>query len=509
VIVTKRLSELLAGVSVLEHRGPEDAPVQGLAYDSRAVQAGDLFACLPGARRDGHEFAGEAISRGAAAILAEARGLKAARPDSALLLPSPAVPVVVVEQSRPALARMASNFFDRPSRSLWLAGVTGTNGKTTTGQLLDRILRSTGRRTGIIGTIAHRLGDQVIPAAHTTPEAPDLQALLYDMREHQIAHVSMEVSSHALAQHRADDCEFSVAIFTNLTRDHLDYHASLEDYFAAKARLFEDAAFMPADRPRTNVVNTDEESGRRLAERAKGRVITYGLHGRPDLRGQDLRLTARGSHFVVDTAEGRQAVEFGLIGQFNVYNALAAVGAARAGGISLEEAAQALEGAEPITGRFQRVGGPGVAVVVDYAHTPDGLEKALQTAREVTSGQVYVVFGCGGDRDRGKRPQMGDIATRLADRCYVTSDNPRSENPDAIIGEILAGVPPERRERCVVEPDRASAIHRAIAEAAEGDVVLIAGKGHETYQIFADRTIHFSDQEVAEKSLAGRSGPSN
>jgi UDP-N-acetylmuramoyl-L-alanyl-D-glutamate--2,6-diaminopimelate ligase len=494
----KSLFELLAEVNYLRLSGDAETPITGLAYDSRAVEPGNLFACLPGQRSDGHLHIGEAIARGAAAVLVQPGRVPQGQDFGSAA-------VAEVDDSRAALAAAASAFFDYPSRRLCLVGITGTNGKTTTSYLIEAILRHAGYSTGVIGTLGYHVGAELLPASHTTPEAPDLQALLHGMVAAGTTHVAMEVSSHALAQHRADNCTFSFAIFTNLTRDHLDFHADPRDYFEAKARLFHDPTFFGRDRLRINVVNADDPCGRLLTERAVGLTVTYGIEGRGDVMARDVELSAVGTSFRVETPQGVLPVNLKLVGSFNVYNALAALAVALGVGVELDQAVAALESVAPIRGRFERVeAGQDCAVVVDYSHTPDGLEKALRDARRLIAGRLLVVFGAGGDRDPGKRPLMGEIAARLADAVFVTSDNPRSESPEEIIRQIMAGVPRASRRRCRVEADRRAAIAMALDEAGADDLVLIAGKGHETYQIFADRTIRFDDREVVQEIVAER-----
>ena len=495
----KRLSDLFALLPEAVVAGDLGTPIAGLAYDSRRVSPGDLFACLPGERTDGHRFIPEAVAAGAAALLVRQGAYDPA---------AATVPAVAAPDTRAALAAIADAFHDYPSRALRLIGITGTNGKTTTSYLIEAILRAQGRRTGVIGTLAYRIGDAIRTATHTTPEAPDLQALLAEMRATGVQEVCLEVSSHALAQRRADHCRFTCAVFTNLSRDHLDYHASLEDYLQAKSRLFFDPAFQPESGVRVNVINADDDAGPRLARQAVGVTITYGMRG-GDVIARDVALSPQSTQFRLQTPEGVSAVNLKLVGAFNVYNALAALAAALALGVDLEAAIRAVEAVDPIAGRFERVeAGQEFAVVVDYSHTPDGLEKALENARQLTRGRLIVVFGCGGDRDTGKRPLMGRLAARLADLCVITSDNPRSEDPGAIIAQILAGAGLSGRRRCRVEADRREAIRLALEEAHAGDLVLIAGKGHETYQVFRDRTIPFDDRQVATELLAERVGKS-
>lgn len=474
-------------------RGDPEITISGLVYDSRRVTGGELFACLPGQRRDGHGYIGEVLKKGAAAIMVQQgrEGAAAAAPTA-----------FAVANPRAALAALAAAFYDFPGTQLRLTGVTGTNGKSTIVHLVNQLLRAAGFATGVIGTLAYQLQDELRPASHTTPEAPDLQALLAEMRERGLTHVSMEVSSHALHQFRADGCRFPVTVFTNLSRDHLDYHGEEGEYLAAKLRLFTDPGFLPESGQRVNVINIDDPAGRQIAAGARGEVLSYGLAGEAQVRAEGVRLTAEYSAFKLQTPWGEVAQKLPLLGKFNVYNALAAAAAGLAWSLPLAQVSAVLAEATPPTGRFQQIASPLTKVIIDYAHTPDGLEKVLATAKDFCRGRLLVVFGCGGDRDPGKRPIMGEIAGRLADICVITSDNPRSEDPMKIIEQIIAGVPAALRPRCRIEPDREGAIRLAIEQAGPEDIVVLAGKGHETYQIFADKTIHFDDREVAAAALA-------
>jgi UDP-N-acetylmuramoyl-L-alanyl-D-glutamate--2,6-diaminopimelate ligase len=498
--VTKSLEALLAQIDHQLLRGDPEVVISGLAYDSRRVTGGELFACLPGQKTDGHDFIPEVLGKGAAAIMVQqGREAAAAEAPAAFSVPHP----------RPALAALAATYYDFPGKQLQLIGVTGTNGKSTTVHLINQLLRAAGLTTGLIGTLAYQLQEEIRPAPHTTPEAPDLQQLLAEMRERGLTHVSMEVSSHALHQYRADGCRFPVAVFTNLSRDHLDYHGNEAGYLAAKLRLFTEAGFLPEQGPRINVINIDDSAGRQIAAKARGQILSYGLTAEAQVRAQAVNLTAEYSEFELVTPQGAVRQRLPLLGRFNIYNALAAAAAGLALGLSPDHISRVLAQASAPTGRFQQIDSPRAKVIMDYAHTPDGLEKILATARDFCRGRLLVVFGCGGDRDPGKRPMMGEIASRLADTPIITSDNPRSEDPQKIIEQILAGIPKEDRDRCLVEPDRAKAIKLAIGQAEPEDVVVLAGKGHETYQIFADRTIHFDDREVAEAALAEKPAPSN
>jgi UDP-N-acetylmuramoyl-L-alanyl-D-glutamate--2,6-diaminopimelate ligase len=401
---------------------------------------------------------------------------------------------------------VAAAVFGQPSRSFALVGVTGTNGKTTTALLVEALFRAAGCRTGVIGTLGARIGDRQLPGDRTTPEAPDLQALFGQMAAEDVRAVAMEVSSHALTQDRTLGAEFDVGVFTNLTQDHLDFHGTLEAYFDAKARLFTDYP-THTSKSFTSVLNLDDPYGQRLQGMAKGRIVTYGIDREATLGASDVRATPAGISFRVSREGGLgEALQLRLGGRFNVSNALAALGVAHAVGLEWEGSLEALAAVPGVPGRFESVdAGQEFSVIVDYAHTPDGLLNVLNAARALEPRHLIVVFGCGGDRDRGKRPIMGRLAAELADVAVVTSDNPRSEEPGAIIREIVAGfeAAPGRQARLVEEPDRKAAIGQAIGMAGPRDLVLIAGKGHEDYQIFADRTIHFDDREVAREVLTG------
>jgi len=494
----KQLSQLLAGLETIESSGPLDIPVSGLAYDSRQVEAGSLFAALPGVRSDGHRFLGQALERGATSLLL--------RPEGKALVPAGSTATILVTaDTRRALAELSAAFYEYPSRSLRIIGVTGTNGKTTITYLVEAILRAAGRRTGVIGTLAYRIGDETVPAKHTTPEAPDLQSVLAQMAKAKVTDVAMEVSSHALAQCRADCTEIEVAVFTNLTRDHLDYHATVDEYLQVKRRLFVSPELQPTHRRRVNVVNADDPAADELVEGTQAALMRYGLSECAEIRATEVGVSVTGTSFTLVTPGNRHPVRLQLLGRFNVYNALAALAVAYVQELNLPRAIAALEEVSPVPGRFQRVGdGRRCTVVVDYAHSPDGLEQALLTAREIARGKVIAVFGCGGDRDTGKRSLMGMIAARIADLCVITSDNPRSEPPEQIIEQIWEGVPEDQRNHCLREPDRRRAIEQAIERARPEDVVVIAGKGHENYQIFADCTVHLDDREVAEQALASQ-----
>jgi UDP-N-acetylmuramoyl-L-alanyl-D-glutamate--2,6-diaminopimelate ligase len=491
-----KLRELLADTEVAEIAGDGRVEITGLAYDSGRVSPGALFFCVPGTRSDGHDFAPAAVDAGAAALVVERR----------LDLP---VAQVLVADARAAMAPLAVRFWGDPTASLRIAGVTGTNGKTTTAFLIRHLLEAQGIQTGLLGTVKRVVGGAEEEVERTTPEAIDLQQTFRRMLDADDRACAMEVSSHALALQRTWGMRFAVALFTNLTQDHLDFHSDMEDYFQAKRRLFigeQRGAGVEAA-----AVNQDDRYGARLAaelrEAAEQPLLTFSARGADsaDLRAADVHFDASGCRFRCLGPDGEVAVRTPLPGHFNVENALAAIAACHLLGVPADASAGALADAARVPGRFEPVDeGQPFAVVVDYAHTPASLENALRAARKLTEGRVIVVFGCGGDRDREKRPLMGDIAARLADRCVVTSDNPRSEEPEAIIAEILTGVPDEGHIRGEVEgePDRGAAIALALGAAEAGDTVLIAGKGHEQGQEFErGRKIPFDDRAVAREEL--------
>ncbi|NTU71767.1 MAG: UDP-N-acetylmuramoyl-L-alanyl-D-glutamate--2,6-diaminopimelate ligase [Coriobacteriia bacterium] len=465
--------------------GAADVAVSGVAYRSDRVSSGDLFVCVRGFSHDGHHFAADAVSRGAVALVVERE------------LTGIGVPQFVVVDSREALARIAARFEGDPSASMAVIGITGTNGKTTTTYLVDAIMREAGHTTGVIGTVETRIGDRTLDASHTTPESRDLQHLLAEMRDEGVSAVAMEVSSHAIDLHRIDAVRFAVAAFTNLTQDHLDYHQTIEAYASVKRRLFTDFEVCTA------VINIDDEYCRGLAAQLP-EAVTVGRDSAALVRAEDERLFAGGAAFELVTPHGRAHIELPLAGAYNVSNALVAAACALSAGVDFQTVVRGLEAAPQVPGRLERVDcGQPFSVVVDYAHTPDSLEKALAAVRQVTEGKVIAVFGCGGDRDPAKRPLMGAAVARGADTAVVTSDNPRSEDPVGIILQVEDGMRGGEFDY-VVEVDRRKAIRRALALAGPGDAVLIAGKGHEDYQIFADRTIHFDDREVAREELAAR-----
>ena len=492
------LGELLRASGVpAELRGDPSVAVGDLAYDSRRAGPGTLLFCFPGERSDGHEFALAAVEAGAAALVVE-------RP---LDLD---VPQAQVEDARAAMAPIAAAFNGDPTSELGVVGITGTNGKTTTAFLVRHLLESSGHRCGLLGTVQQVVGGRSEEVERTTPEAIDLQRTFDRMLESGDEYCAMEVSSHALVLHRADSIHFAAKVFTNLSQDHLDFHADMEDYFEAKRLLFssEGGAPMVSLEGGISVINIDDPYGRRLADDldcgAGGDCVSYSAGGADaDLSARDLSFDASGSRFRCVTPAGEIDVRTPLPGDFNVANALAALGVAQALGLDLKAAARSLASAEQVPGRFEAIDeGQPFAVVVDYAHTPDSLENVLRAARRVTSGRLISVFGAGGDRDRDKRPLMGRAAAELSDVAVVTSDNPRSEDPAAIIEQIGVGIGDVATAEVRIEQDRRAAIAFALAEAGEGDMVVIAGKGHEQGQEFEDgRKIPFDDRDVAREEL--------
>ena len=476
------IERVIAALAPVDVVGRAPVEIADLAYDARSATAGSLFFCVPGTRVDGHEFAAEAVANGAVALVVQ-------RP---LELD---VSQIVVADPRRAMGVAADEFFERPTEALEVAGVTGTNGKTTTAFLLYSILAAAGRRPGLLGTIESRVGGERRGALRTTPEAIDLQRSFREMLDGGDRSCAMEATSHGSELGRLDRVRFSALVFTNLTQDHLDFHGTIERYFDAKRRLFTES------RPPA-AVNLGDAHGRQLAQELEGhqRLLTFGFAEDAELKPENLEVGPRGARF---TAAGIE-LDTRLRGRFNIENVLGAVAGARLLGIPDEAIAQGVKELRGVPGRFEAVDeGQPFTVLVDYAHTPDSLENVLRTARDLAHNRLICVFGCGGDRDRGKRPLMGRIASELADLAIVTSDNPRSEEPEAIIGEIVAGAEAD----VDVEPDRRDAIARAIEIAREGDVVVIAGKGHEQGQQFADATVPFDDRDVAREALRRLGAP--
>jgi len=488
-----QLKALLAAITPRQVIGPADRVVESIAYDSRRVQRNGLFVALRGEKSDGHQFIEQAVEKGATVIVTERE------------VQSPRATGVVVENTRAALADLAGAFYQQPARRLKLAAVTGTNGKTTTTFLIKHICEKAGMRCGLLGTVRYEIADRVLPAVRTTPESLEVYDLLAQMVNAGCKAAAMEVSSHALTQERVRGLEWDVAVFTNLTQDHLDFHGTMESYFEAKAKLFTE---LPAQKSKTNataVINIDDRYGGQLVDRLskqKVPVITYGVGAQADFRASNYHAEFAGTSYQLDARGKSYLVRVPLIGRFNVANSMAALAAVSSMGISLRDAVLSLGRSPQVPGRLEAVPAKRqFQIFVDYAHTPDALLNVLKTARELSPRKLIVVFGCGGDRDKQKRPLMGRVADENADFSIITSDNPRKEDPDAIIAEAEKGFHSDRYEKIT---DRAKAIARAIELAQPRDIVLIAGKGHEAYQEFADHTVPFDDIQVARWALENR-----
>lgn len=485
-----RLRTLIDNIEYTDLIGIEGfyTEIEGISYNSKKTKPNDLFICLTGEHVDGHEYAEEAVDNGACICVVER-------------ILNLDIPQIVVADTQMAIAQISDLFYSSPSKKLNLIGVTGTNGKTTVTHLVQRLFEAENKKCALIGTLGNKMfsGDDYHDAKHTTPQAPELQGLFYDICEKNIPNVVMEVSSHALAQHRVDYTEFNCAVLTNLTQDHLDFHITMQNYFKAKAKLFENLCSGDFA-----VINADDEYAGQFLEvlSPSVKVYTYGINMPADLRAQNIVFEERGASFTCDILGKKYDVKLVMNGMFSVYNVLAALSVAVAQGFDIENSIKTLETIKGVAGRFEVVVNK-PTVIVDYAHTPDGLENVLKAAREITpeSGKLICVFGCGGDRDATKRPKMGAIAEELADKVIVTSDNPRSEDPQQIITDILAGL--KSVSTVVVEPDRELAIKEASKIANINDVVVVAGKGHEDYQILADKTIHFDDREKVREIFAG------
>jgi len=484
-----QLKTLLAAIAVREIIGPVDRTVESVAYDSRRVQRDGLFVALRGEKSDGRDFIGQAVEKGATVIVAQHAEK------------NPRATCVVVENTRSAMADLSARFYNFPARKLKLAGVTGTNGKTTTTFLIKHICEKAGTRCGLLGTIRYEIGQRVLPAARTTPESLDLQELLAQILDAGCQAAAMEVSSHALVQERTRGIEWDVAVFTNLTQDHLDYHRTMESYFQAKAKLFEQLGLQQRKRKPVAIINIDDRYGQKLIEKIDSKVslVTFGTGLKADFRASNYRMEFGGTSYQLDARGKSYLVRVPLIGRFNVVNSVAALAAANALGIGLRDAVLSLAKSPQVPGRLEIVPAKRqFQVFVDYAHTPDALLNVLKTLRELEPRRLIMVFGCGGNRDREKRPLMGQVADQNADCAIITSDNPRKEDPDKIIAEIEKGFRGSHFEKI---SDRARAISRAVEIAQPRDIVLIAGKGHENYQEFADHTVPFEDIQVARRAI--------
>jgi UDP-N-acetylmuramoyl-L-alanyl-D-glutamate--2,6-diaminopimelate ligase len=477
-----KLKDILKEAEVLRIDGEPDIEISGIYYDSRQVKGGSLFFCIEGYRADGHDYAASAVEKGAAAVVL--------RKD----IPLPeGVTKVFVPDTRKAMGLIASAFYGKPSEDLLLFGVTGTNGKTTTTYMIKSILEQAGKKTGLIGTIANMIGSRMIPAERTTPESPDLQKLMRDMVNEKVNAAVMEVSSHSLALHRVIGCTYDIGIFTNLTQDHLDFHGTFENYLAAKKKLFEQS--------RLAIINVDDESGREILKDLECQYFTYGIYKPADIYARDIEIMVDGVSFNLHILGGKISIVLSIPGIFSVYNALAAAAACYAAGISLKDIQKGLTSIKGVPGRFETLDtGTGFSIILDYAHTPDGLENILKTARGLTDGRLVTLFGCGGDRDAAKRPMMGEVAGKYSDLCIITSDNPRYEDPVKIIEDILPGIAKTHCPYKVIV-DRREAIEYAIKNARENDLIILAGKGHETYQIIKGDTYPFDEKEIVAQIL--------
>jgi UDP-N-acetylmuramoyl-L-alanyl-D-glutamate--2,6-diaminopimelate ligase len=486
-----QLEDLVRRLASSSVSGSLDKQVTRICYDSRRADSGSLFVAIRGERVDGHDFIAEAIDRGAVGVVSQKEGA------------SHRVASVVVDDSRAALARLAAAFYGEPSRKLRMIGVTGTNGKTTTTFLIKHLLQRANQRTGLIGTVSYEIGERILPAYRTTPESLELQELLAQCVDAGCAGVVMEVSSHALAQSRASEIDFDVAVFTNLTQDHLDFHHGMKDYFEAKARLFE--GIRPGRKKSgVGIVNVDDPYGQQLIARfgKELSIVTYGMGARAEFRASNFKVEMSGTSYQLDTRDKSYLVRLPLIGRFNIYNSLAALASVHALGVDVRSSVLALSRAPQVPGRLEAVPAKRqFQVFVDYAHTDDALLNVLRTCRDLNPNRLILVFGCGGDRDRAKRALMGAVADQYADHSIITSDNPRTEDPEAIIRQIEAGFRHGRYEKIV---DRRTAISRAISMAGPRDIVLIAGKGHEKYQEFGHCTVPFDDVEVATRLVEDR-----
>ncbi|MEC2308272.1 UDP-N-acetylmuramoyl-L-alanyl-D-glutamate--2,6-diaminopimelate ligase [Bacillus atrophaeus] len=482
--LTKLLTYLTTEPSVNDFHDPD---ITSIEMDSREVKTGSLFVCVKGYTVDGHDFAQKAVENGASAIVAE-KELDVS------------VPVTIVRNSQRALSVLSDAFYGQPTKQLQLIGITGTNGKTSTSHMVDEILKKAGKRTGLIGTMYIKIDEETFPVKNTTPESVTLQKTFKKMNDNHVDTAIMEVSSHALSMGRVHGCDYDIAVFTNLTQDHLDYHKTMDEYRQAKSLLFSQlGGAFNHEKPKRAILNADDEASAYYEKVTAAHISTYGIKNDADVMAKHIKTTAQGTSFELVTNKGTKPTTISLVGQFNVYNVLAAVATCIAAGIPFETVAEAVEELHGVRGRFELVNkNQEFPVIVDYAHTPDSLENVLKTCKDMTEGKVFVVVGCGGDRDKTKRPKMAKIAVQLADEPIFTSDNPRSEDPLAILRDMEAGVENEYYHSIA---NREQAIFFAIANARKGDVVLIAGKGHETYQQIGAETFDFDDAEVAARAI--------
>ena len=480
--------EYIKPEKLLNVANPEKIEIKGISYNSKTVREGEIFVCLVGEKSDGHNFAKMAEDKGASAIIAQ----KSIETD---------LPVLIVKNTQIALSQASKVFYNFPSSKMRIIGVTGTNGKTTVTHLIQNIIEKAGKPCGLIGTLGYRYSskDSYISTNHTTPQAPELLKMLDDMHSNGTVYAAMEVSSHSLEQHRVGGCSYISGVLTNLTQDHLDYHITMDNYFKAKAKLFESLAETKAEN-KYAVINLDDESGERFVSSVPNgiKIITYSIKAQADVKASNIIFSTTGSSFDCITPVGNARINLKMSGTFSVYNALAALCTGLCEGIALDVCIKALEETKSVAGRFETVITTPLTIV-DYAHTPDGLENVLNAARKIVpeGGQLICLFGCGGDRDTTKRPKMGKIAEDLSDKVIITSDNPRTEDPQQILTDILSGIKSLNSDKIMVEPDRKLAIELAMKIAKDNDIIIIAGKGHEDYQILKDKTIHFDDREEA------------
>ncbi len=483
------LTELFKGVDYKIISGDPDTEISGVQYDSRKVTPGSLFVCIAGFKTDGHLFAAEAVTKGAAAVLVE----------KIIDVPVGAV-VIQTSNTRKALAALARNYYEQPDRGLRVIGVTGTNGKTTTTHLIKAILEEAGKKTAILGTLYAKIGDIEMDLGRTTPEALEIEEFMSLCSREKAEYLVMEVSSHALDLHRVDKIPFNAAVYTNLTQDHLDYHQNMNHYLQTKLKLFKmvdgDDSFC--------IINADDIYAEYFMAAARGRCLAYSVNQPADVQASDLSFNLKGSSFKFNFQGKAVSINMHLIGRFGIYNALAAIACGLAQGVDPKVIKKAIEKVQGVSGRFEQVPSRrDFTVIVDYAHTPDGLENILKTSRQIVENRLITVFGCGGDRDRTKRPLMGEIAAQYSDFCIVTSDNPRSEEPEDIIADIIPGLDRVENSRYAIIVDRREAIRHAINFGKKGDLIIIAGKGHETYQLVKDKVLEFDDRKVAAEFLKG------
>lgn len=482
-----RLQKLLANLHDFTEKGNANPFVTSLEMDSREVEKGSLFFCIEGSTYDGHLFASDAVAKGAVAVIVE-KDVKISGP------------VIKVKNTRRAMAVLADAFYGHPTHQLHLIGVTGTNGKTSISHIIEEIFKEAGEKTGLIGTMYTKIGDKTIETKNTTPESVMLQKYFYQMKKEKVKTVVMEVSSHAIDIGRVHGCDFNIAVFSNLTQDHLDYHQTINEYRRVKGLLFASLGNrFDGDKPKFAVLNNDDPASEEYGRSTSATIITYGIQQEADVMASNIRMTASGTEFDLITPFGSYGVKMKLIGLFSVYNVLAAIATSIISRISITTIISAVEKIKGVPGRFEIVNkGQNFSVIVDYAHTPDSLENVLKTVKQFSKGKIFVVIGCGGDRDRSKRPIMASIATKLADVPIFTSDNPRSEDPFHILKEMEAGV---EGNSYISIADREKAIYYAISNAADNDIIVIAGKGHETYQIIGNKIYTFDDRLVAARAI--------